>query len=57
MNNWVDKLSQGCSKIADDEMEVWIWLRQHSKDFYAAGSNAVVMRQDRFISIGGYVEN
>jgi hypothetical protein len=23
VHNWVEKLSQGCSKVADDETEVW----------------------------------
>jgi hypothetical protein len=33
------------------------WLRQHSKDFYAAGFNALVKRWDKCINVGGgYVE-
>jgi thiamine kinase-like enzyme len=42
--NWVEKFSQGRSKVADDETEVRKWLRQQSKDFYAAGFDAVVER-------------
>jgi hypothetical protein len=33
------------------------WLRQQSKDFYAAGFDALVKRWDKCINIGGgYVE-
>jgi hypothetical protein len=33
------------------------WLRQQSKDFYAAGFNALVKRWDKCIKVGGrYVE-
>jgi hypothetical protein len=37
-------------------MEVWKWLRQQSKDFYAAGFDTLVKRWDKCISVGGYVE-
>jgi hypothetical protein len=38
-------------------MEVWKWLRQHSKDFYAADVDALLKRWDKHISVGGgYVE-
>jgi hypothetical protein len=47
-------------RFADEEeveTEVWKWLRQQSKDFYAAGFAALVKRWDRCISVGrGYVE-
>jgi hypothetical protein len=34
------------------------WLRQQSKEFYAAGFDALVKRWDKCISVrGGYVEN
>jgi hypothetical protein len=42
VHNWVEKFSEGCSKVADDEMEVWKWLRQQSKDFHAAGFDALL---------------
>jgi hypothetical protein len=46
--------------FADDEefeMEVWKWLRQQSKDFYAVGFNALVKRWDKYINVGvGYVK-
>jgi hypothetical protein len=33
------------------------WLRQQSKDFYAAGFDTLVKRWDRCINVdGGYVE-
>jgi hypothetical protein len=32
--------------------EVWKWLRQQSKDFYAAGFDALVKRWDRYINVG-----
>jgi hypothetical protein len=32
------------------------WLRQQSKDFYAAGFDALVRRWDKCINVGGYVE-
>jgi hypothetical protein len=38
-------------------MEVRKWLRPQSKDFYAAGFNALVKRWDKCIHVGGaYVE-
>jgi hypothetical protein len=38
-------------------MEIRKLLRQQSKDFYAAGSDALVKRWDNFINVGGgYVE-
>jgi hypothetical protein len=39
------------------ETEVLKWLRQQSKDFYAAGFDALVKRWDKCINVGGgYVE-
>jgi hypothetical protein len=50
----------GGKGFADDkevETEVRKWLRQQSKDFYAAGFNALVKRWDKCIKVGeGYVE-
>jgi hypothetical protein len=38
-------------------MEVRKWLRQQSKDFYAAGFDALVKQRDKCIIVGGgYVE-
>jgi hypothetical protein len=60
VHNWVEKFSQGPLKVADDEeveMEVWKWLRQHSKDFHAVGFDALVKQWDKYISVGvRYVE-
>jgi hypothetical protein len=44
VHNWVEKFSQGRSEVADDETEVQNFLRQQSKDFYAAGFDALVKR-------------
>jgi cation transport regulator ChaB len=39
------------------EMEVRKWLRQQSRDFYAAGFNTLVKQWDKCINVGGgYVE-
>jgi hypothetical protein len=42
VDSWAEKLSKGRSKVTDDEREVRKWLRQQSKDFYAAGFDALV---------------
>jgi hypothetical protein len=58
VHKWVEKFSHGHLKVADDEeikMEVWKWLRQQSKDFYAA--DALVKRWDKRIDVGGELEN
>jgi hypothetical protein len=41
-HSWVEKFSHRRSKVADDETELRKWLRQQSKDFYAAGFDALV---------------
>jgi hypothetical protein len=50
----------GGKRFADDEeveTEVWKWLKQLSKDFYAVGFDALVKRWDKCINVGGeYVE-
>jgi hypothetical protein len=33
--------------------QVRMWLRQQSKDFYAAGFDALAKRWGKFISVGG----
>jgi hypothetical protein len=47
-------------RFADDEeveTEMRKWLRQQSKDFYAAGFDALVKRWDKCTNVdGGYVE-
>jgi hypothetical protein len=56
----VKRFHLGGKRFADDEKfetEVWKWLRQQSKDFYAAGFDALVKRRDKYINTGGgYVE-
>jgi hypothetical protein len=51
---------QGAKRFADDdevETEVRKQLRQQSKNFYAAGFDAMVKRWDKCINMGaGYVE-
>jgi hypothetical protein len=57
VHNWIEKFSQGRSKVTDNETEVRKWLRQQSEDFYAAGFDTLVKRLDKFINVGeGYVE-
>jgi hypothetical protein len=57
VQNWAEKFSQGRSKVAGDETEKRKWLRQQSKEFYAAGFDALVKRWDKCISVdGGYLE-
>jgi hypothetical protein len=53
IHTWVEK---HCKGFADDEKfekEVRKWLRQQSKDFYAAGLDALVKRWDKCVSVGG----
>jgi hypothetical protein len=56
----VKRFSLGGKRFADDEdaeTEVRKWLRQQSKDFGAAGFDALVKRWEKCISVpGGYVE-
>jgi hypothetical protein len=51
-HNLVDKLSQALSKQMKPD-QGWKWLRQQSKDFYAAGFDALVKRWDKCINVGG----
>jgi hypothetical protein len=47
VHNRVEKFSQGRSKVADDarsRAKVAEWLRQQSKDLYAAGFDAMAKR-------------
>jgi hypothetical protein len=56
----VKRFRLGGKRFADDEeveTEVRKWLRKQSKDFYAAGFDALVKQWDTYISVGGeYVE-
>jgi thiamine kinase-like enzyme len=53
VHNWVEKLSQARSEVADDETEVRKWLKQQSKDAYAAGFDALVKKWDKCMNVGG----
>jgi hypothetical protein len=54
------KVVQNCvekrgKRFVDDEgfeTEVRKWLRQQSKDFYAAGFDVLVKRWDKYINVG-----
>jgi histone-lysine N-methyltransferase SETMAR len=53
-NNRGDKRSDDDEEV---ETEMWKWLRQQSKDFYAMGFDAVVNRWDKYVNVdGGYIE-
>jgi hypothetical protein len=54
VHNWSGKCFSDDENV---ENEVRKWLRQQSKDFYAAGFDALVKRWEKCISVrGGYVE-
>jgi hypothetical protein len=53
VHNWVEKFSQGHSRVEDDEAEVRKWLRQQSEHFYGAGFDALVKLWDKTINVGG----
>jgi hypothetical protein len=42
VHNWFDKFSQNIRKSQLMPDQVRKWLKQQSKDFYAAGSEAMV---------------
>jgi hypothetical protein len=56
----IKRFHLGSECFVDDEeveAEMWKWLRQQSKDFYAAGFDALVKQWDECINVGGgYVE-
>jgi hypothetical protein len=57
IHNWVEKCAKRFADDEEVETEVWKWLRQQSKDFYAAGFDALVKRWDKCNNIGeAYVE-
>jgi hypothetical protein len=54
---WVEKCGRYFADDLEVKTEVRKWLRQRSKDFYAAGFDALVKRWDKCINVGGgYVE-
>jgi hypothetical protein len=57
VHNCVKKHGKCFADNDEFETEVRKWLRQQSKDFYAAGFDALVKRRDKCIIVGGgYVE-
>jgi hypothetical protein len=57
VHNWVEKSGKRFADNEEVETKVRKWLRQKSKDFCAAGFDALVKRWDKCISVdGGYVE-
>jgi hypothetical protein len=51
VDNWAEKFSQGRSRDTDDARQGRKWLRLQSKDFYAAGFDALVKRWDKCIDV------
>jgi hypothetical protein len=57
VHKWVKKRGQLFTDDKEVETEVQKWLIQQSKDFYAAGFDALIMRWYKCINVGGrYVE-
>jgi hypothetical protein len=57
VHNWVEKFSQGRSKVADDARPGAEMAETTVKDFYAAGFDALVKQRKKCINVvGGYVE-
>jgi hypothetical protein len=58
LHNWVEKLSQGRSKIAHNgRSDAEVAEAIVKNDFYAAGLDAIVNRSNKRINVGGgYIE-
>jgi hypothetical protein len=57
VHNGVEKSGKYFADDEEAETEVRKWQREESKDFYAAGFDALVKRWDKCINVGGgYVE-
>jgi hypothetical protein len=57
VHKWVKKRGRRFADDEEVETEMRKWLRQQSKDFYAAGLDALETRWDKCINVGGeYVE-
>jgi hypothetical protein len=53
---WSAEKHLGGNRFVDEEeveTEVRKWLRHQTKDFYAAGFDALVKRWDKCINVGG----
>jgi hypothetical protein len=44
VHNWVETRGKRFADDEEVETEVWKWLRQQAKDFYAMGFDALVKR-------------
>jgi hypothetical protein len=55
VHNWVEKFAQGRSKVADDARPGAEVTRQQSKDFCAAGFDALLKRWDKCINVEKYI--
>jgi hypothetical protein len=53
VHKWVKKRGKDFANDEDVETEVRKWLRQESKDLNAAGFDALVLRWDKCINVGG----
>jgi hypothetical protein len=53
VHNWVKKGGKSFADGQEVQTEVRKWLRQQSKDFYAAGLDALVEQWDKSINVGG----
>jgi hypothetical protein len=53
VHNWVEKFSQGRSKVANGARPGAKWLRQQSKDFSDSGFDALVKWWDKCMDVGG----
>jgi hypothetical protein len=57
VHNWVEKHGKRLTDDEEVEMEERKWLKQQSKYFCTAGSDALVKRWEKCSSVaGGYVE-
>jgi hypothetical protein len=57
VHNWVDKITQGRSKVTHDARPGEEVAETTVKNFNAAGFDALIKRWDKCISVGGgYVE-
>jgi hypothetical protein len=56
-HGWVEKRGKPFADDEEVETEERKWLRQQSRDFYAASFDAMIMQWDKCMNvIGGYVE-
>jgi hypothetical protein len=57
VHNWVEKHGKSLADDEEVEMGARKWLRQQSKDFYAASFDALIKQWDKCINVGGgYIE-